>query len=153
MKGPVMKNDFNTEEFRHLMTRLLKSISFLDKEIELNFGISSTRALTLNALTDKKSLKMNKLSEAMSLTSSTMTRMIDNLIKDKLVERGDDPNDRRVVVVKLTNKGKKLKQGIEEFKNRYFDAVRNRIEDNKEGESFATLKTLIDTFENFKAKV
>lgn len=148
-----MKNDFNTEEFRHLMTRLLKSISFLDKEIELNFGISSTRALTLNALTDKKSLKMNKLSEAMSLTSSTMTRMIDNLIKDKLVERGDDPNDRRVVVVKLTNKGKKLKQGIEEFKNRYFDAVRNRIEDNKEGESFATLKTLIDTFENFKAKV
>ena len=148
-----MKGNLNTEEFRYLMNRLLKCISLLDKETRLNFGISSTRAFTLHSLTEKKSLKMSELSEAMSLTSSTMTRMIDILIKDKLVERGDDPNDRRVVVVKLTNKGKKLTQNIEEFKDKYFNAVMERIEDNKKGGSFATLKTLIDAFENFKAKV
>ena len=150
MKGLIMKRVFDNKEFRNLMNRLLKSISLLDKEMELNFGISSSRVLTLIALTDKKSFKMNELSESMSLTSSTMTRMIDNLIKDKLVERSGDPNDRRVVVVKLTNKGKKLTQDIEEFKDKYFDVVKERIEDNKKEEMFGLLKTLIGVFENFK---
>ena len=133
IKISAMKRNFNNEEFRRLMNRLLKIVSLLDKEMELNFGISSARALTLTALTDKESLKMNELSASMSLTSSTMTRMVDNLIKGKLVERGDDPNDRRVVVVKLTNKGKKLTQDIEEFKYKYFDTVRERVEDSGKG--------------------
>ncbi len=148
-----MKSDIKNEEFRCLMKRLLRSVNLLDKEMELNFGISSTRALTLLALTDNKRLKMNELSEEMFLTSSTMTRIIDNLIRDELVERGGDPSDRRVVVVKLTNKGKRLTNDIEEFKDRYFDVVKERIEDEGTTEEvFASLKTLIDTFESLQSK-
>lgn len=148
-----MKNNFNNEEFRYLMKSLLSSINLLDKEMEANFGISSTRALTLSALSDNKRLKMNELSESMLLTSSTMTRIVDNLIKDELVERGGDPFDRRVVVVKLTNKGKRLTKEIDEFKDKYFNAVKERVEGNGTKEMFASLKTLIDAFENFKSKL
>ncbi|GJQ58916.1 MAG: hypothetical protein SCALA701_17170 [Candidatus Scalindua sp.] len=148
-----MKRDFNNEEFRDLMKRLLRSISLLDKEMELNFGISSTRALTLSVLTDKKRVKMSELSEAMVLTSSTMTRIVDNLIKDKLVERGGDPCDRRVVVVKLTNKGKRLTKDIEEFRDKYFDAVKEKIEGNGTDEMFMSLKVLIGAFDSFKSKL
>ena len=146
-----MKSNFNSEGFRYLMKGLLSSINMLDKEMEAKFCISSTRALTLSTLKDKKSLKMSGLSEQMFLTSSTMTRIVDNLIKDELVERGGDTCDRRVVVVKLTNKGKKLTKDIEDFKDKYFEAVKEKVEGNGTKEMFASLKTLIDAFEDFKS--
>ncbi|MDR4505128.1 MAG: MarR family transcriptional regulator [Candidatus Scalindua sp.] len=146
-----MKSNFNSEGFRYLMKGLLSSINMLDKEMETKFCISSTRAQTLSTLKDKKSLKMSELSEQMFLTSSTMTRIVDNLIKDELVERGGDTCDRRVVVVKLTNKGKKLTKDIEEFKDKYFEAVKEKVEGNGTKEMFSSLKTLIDAFEDFKS--
>ncbi len=63
------------------MDDVLKSITLLNKEIELHFGMSSARILTLLAFTEKKTMRMNELSEAMSLTTSTSTRMIDCLVK------------------------------------------------------------------------
>ena len=87
---------------------------------------SGHAAETRDCRQQEKKFHKNKilLNETMSLTSSTMTRMLDNLTKDKLIERGEDPNDRRVVVVKLTNKGKKLTRDIEEFKDKYFSVLR-----------------------------
>ena len=51
---------------------------------------------------------MNKLAKEMFQSFATMTGMIDRLETAKFVERGDDPQDRRKVVVRLTKSGQHI---------------------------------------------
>jgi len=69
---------------------------------------------------------MNALSEWMSLATSTMTRIVDNLVRDGYIERTQDDQDRRVVHVSLTEKGKELHQVI----HRVYHQYHRRIVDN-----------------------
>ncbi len=147
-----MKNKSLNKEIRDLMDTVMKDMYLLDKEIEASFGLTSARVFTLLAFNTREIMKMKELSNALSLTSSTMTRMIDNLVKEGLVERGHEPRDRRLVIVKLTNEGKILTDNIKEYKEKYFKSVMENVEsDGKEMAS--SLKTLIDAFERFKSKL
>ncbi len=132
------------------MDMVLKDMYLLDKEIEMHFGLTSARIFTLLAFSERKIMKMKELSKTLSLTTSTMTRMIDNLVKEGLVERRHEPRDRRLVIVKLTNEGKKLTNNINEYKEKYFKSVMENVE-NDGKEMVSSLKILTDTFERFKS--
>ena len=145
-----MMNKSLNKEIRDLMDTVMKDMYLLDKEIETTFGLTSARVFTLLAFNSREIMKMKELSDALSLTSSTMTRMIDNLVKEGLVERGHEPRDRRLVIVKLTNEGKKLTDNIKVYKEKYFKSVMENVEsDGKEMAS--SLKILIGAFERFKS--
>jgi DNA-binding MarR family transcriptional regulator len=115
--------------------------------------MSSSRILTILAFTEKKIMYMNELSKAMSLNTSTSTRMIDGLVKEGFVERGHDKLDRRLVTVVLTGKGKKIAKDIKAFRDRYFDSIKAKVKDNGKEEMIASLKTLIDAFVHFKSEL
>ena len=53
---------------------------------------------------------IGELGRNAQVKSSTMTDMIDRLEKEKIAERIRDDGDRRVVKVRLTDKGKKIKR-------------------------------------------
>lgn len=150
MKGYFKMNKSLNKEIRALMDTVMKDMYLLDKEIETTFGLTSARIFTLLAFNTSEIMKMKELSNSLSLTSSTMTRMIDNLVKEGLVERGHEPRDRRLVIVKLTNEGKKLTDNIKVYKEKYFKSVMENVEsDGKEMAS--SLKILISAFERFKS--
>ncbi len=148
-----MKSESQNGDISGLMNGVLKSIILLNKEIESHFGMSSARILTLLAFTEKKIMRMNELSEAMSLTTSTSTRMIDSLVDEGFVERGHDKFDRRLVTVGLTGKGKKVAKDIKVFRDRYFDSINAKVKDNGKEEMTASLKILIDAFGDFKSQL
>ncbi len=52
-------------------------------------------------------LRMSDIAKRISATMPTATGIANRLVERELVVRGDDPNDRRVVTVKLTEKGRK----------------------------------------------
>jgi len=52
-------------------------------------------------------LKMNELSRHLMVTGGNVTGIVDPLEKEGLVERADDPADRRAFRVRLTRAGKK----------------------------------------------
>jgi len=62
---------------------------------------------------------MNDLSLKMRVANSTMTRMVDQLVQKGLVNRSADPQDRRIVLINLTDQGKevqlKLKDTLQDF--------------------------------------
>jgi len=53
---------------------------------------------------------MSELSQALRLQPSTVTGLVDAIVDRDLVERYDDAEDRRVVRVRLTEEGKRLRQ-------------------------------------------
>ena len=148
-----MKSEYQNDEISELMGGVLKSAILLNKEIESHFSMSSARILTLLAFTEKKTMYMNELSKAMSLNTSTSTRMIDGLVKEGFVERGYDQFDRRLVIVGLTSKGKKVAKDIKTFRDKYFDLIKEKVKDNGKEEMIMSLNTLIDAFGNFKLQL
>ncbi len=143
---------FFDDEIRDLMDMVLRDMYMLDKEIEDNFGFTSSRIYTLLAFCRKEVMKMRELSEEMSLKTSTMTRMIDNLVKEGLVERMNDPNDRRLVIVSLTIEGKILANNIKEYKEKSLNSILDNIEKEGKVEMVSSLKILLEAFGKFRPK-
>lgn len=148
-----MKNKSRNRNISDLMNDVLKNVTLLNKEAESHFSMSSARILTLLAFTEMEIMRMSELSETMSLTTSTCTRMVDSLVREGFVERGYDKFDRRLVTVELTGNGRKVAKDIKAFRDRYFDSIKDKVKDNGEEEMIASLNTLIDAFEDFKSQL
>ena len=71
-------------------------------------GLSEGRfqiLVRLQAVPDGRST-MGELAEMLEVTPRTITGLVDNLERDGLVKRVDDPNDRRSVYAEVTDKGR-----------------------------------------------
>lgn len=71
-------------------------------------GMCLSDFAVLEALLHKGPLPVNTLGKKVLLTSGSMTAAVDRLERRGLVERQDDPGDRRARVVHLTEPGRKL---------------------------------------------
>ena len=95
-----------------------KVVSILNAYNEISKSINPTQLLKVDltssqikvmvSFTDKDSFTMTELSQAHSVSVSTMTSMVDRLMQNELIERQRDERDRRIVRVGLTPKGKKM---------------------------------------------
>lgn len=69
---------------------------------------------------DDTGLMVSEISGKLNVTSPTVTQHINSLEVQELVERHADPADRRVVRIKLTDKGKEYIQRINEARLELF---------------------------------
>ena len=95
-------------EFSGLIGRLIRSLSLLERDQKNCCGTTMSQCYTIETLAQGGGLSMHELSKDMGVTMSTMTRVIDVLVRDGVVARGSNPEDRRKVCVELTAKGKDL---------------------------------------------
>jgi len=120
--------DFDTDvqEFGELLSKMIRSFVSLERSEIFCCGVTMSQCSTIMAIGKKGKMTMNALSEWMSLATSTMTRIVDNLVRDGYIERTQDDQDRRVVHVSLTEKGKELQEVIHGIYHQYH----RRIVDN-----------------------
>ena len=85
----------------------------------LDFTLSEIKALT--AFRGDKEYTMGELSKNAQVTMPSMTEMIDKLEKNGMADRSRDEKDRRVVKVKLTAKGQRLRK---EFMQKRFNDLK-----------------------------
>lgn len=77
------------------------------KDVE-RYGLTQPQFSVLEALGHLGPMTIGEVSRKMLVTGGCMTVIVDNLERDGLVERVRSTEDRRVVKVGLTEKGKKL---------------------------------------------
>jgi DNA-binding MarR family transcriptional regulator len=70
---------------------------------------------------------MGQLSKELDVPLSTATRIVNGLVDNGLAERTDDPEDRRVVRVILTETGRSLHQIMNEFMRERIDQILGRF--------------------------
>ncbi len=85
---------------------------------------------------------VGELAEKMSVRPPTVTGLTDRLIRQALIERLNDPADRRVVRVALTKEGRRVLGEIEAASRAYLDAIFSRMGDERVEE----LVGLLDEF-------
>lgn len=82
--------------------------SLLDQEMRDATGldIQTYDALLQTFEAGDEGIRMSDLARAVSLTKAGLTALVDRLEKRGLLERANDPADRRVIRIKLTDEGR-----------------------------------------------
>lgn len=78
------------------------------KWVEKQCGISGAHLWVLWEIHQSPGLSVNGLSAAMAFHQSTVSNMVDKLVKAKLIQRKRSNKDQRVVTLCLTNEGRSL---------------------------------------------
>lgn len=61
--------------------------------------------MIIKQLGKENGVQQNFISDKLLVTPSNITKMLDKLEKDELITRNDKKNDRRVKIIKITDKG------------------------------------------------
>lgn len=74
----------------------------------------------LNLLKDKEFLTASELATEMKVSSSHITGVTDRLIKKDMIARERSNTDRRIVYVKITEKGQAVAEKLSDIRRNYF---------------------------------
>ncbi len=102
------------ERLYEAFAELVRGYQFRDRESICCHGVSVSQCYTLDALDRHGPLSMGALASQLHVEISTMTRIVDYLVKSKLATRVTAREDRRVCQVKISAKGRSLVATIRE---------------------------------------
>lgn len=130
-----MEETYKSKEFANTVHQLINQIAKNNQVYEeacVNFfGVTSSQGGTILAIPVDKSLKMNELSAVIGVDTSTMTRMINQLVDKGLVTRKAGEKDRRHVYISLTDAGLKLRKELAEALDKFYQDSLERIPEDK----------------------
>ena len=96
-------------EVFELINTLSKKYDKIQRENIQILELTPTQHLILRELWKSDSKQFKELAETCDCSRSTITGVVDTMEKKELVSRESHPSDRRGLLVKLTKKGKELK--------------------------------------------
>lgn len=108
----------------HDLFNIIKQIPSLRPELEAGDGFTRSEYellafIAINQSDQKRLFSATEISNLLGITPAAVTHMINPLEKAGCVERMQDENDRRLVLIRLTKKGNKIAELlIENFKEK-----------------------------------
>ena len=123
---------FDLDQILNLFFDNIKKVFFPEEWINLDLKFSKSELFTLLLLEKRKEITMTELAEYINSPMSTTTGIVDRLVKNGFIERGRSDFDRRIVVLKLKEKGSELLNHFKETINMYFvKAMKNLTDEEK----------------------
>lgn len=127
-------NDIMDIEEKALITEEFKDITGNDMHIIDAIGIGSPR-------------NMSAVAKTMSVTVGTLTIAINSLVKKNYVERVRSEEDRRVVLLSLSEKGKKAYRHHQKFHD---DMIKATVKGLSKEETLVLVKAITNMTDFFK---
>ena len=134
-------------QFRHQLRRLERR---LDNALQTGTdccGVTLVQCHTLLEIRDNGSLNLNDLAERMELDKSTVSRTVDTLVQDELVDRNPNPANRRAVILGLTPAGNERADRIHQVCDGYFMDILKHIPESEAETVLKGLTILADALE------
>lgn len=104
------------EDIGDLLQKTVRIFQLFERQQIKQHGFTSSQCYILLEVLKYGSLTINEISVKMKLEISTITRIMDNLVRDKLLLRQKSIQDKRIVEAVLTEDGRqaalKLKESI-----------------------------------------
>jgi DNA-binding MarR family transcriptional regulator len=97
-----------TEEIIQLLRRLIRAIGQYTPEAWMDLSLTIGQLKSLFFIDFEGSTNFRKLAAALGRTPPDVTRVVDRLVEQGLVTRRENPEDRRMLLLRTTEKGKAL---------------------------------------------
>lgn len=127
---------------RELLRTLIRKLGVLERS---EAGCCDMTLSQCNALIEVGRagvLSVNQLADRLNLDKSTASRVSDKLVLDGQLLRHEDPNDRRYVVLKLTERGSQTYANLENRMTAYFEEVIAGVDPAERAAMLRGLQTL-----------
>lgn len=109
-------------------------------------GIVTSHGDIIYSLFDKQKMTMAEIAEKIDRDKSTVTALIDKLVRLGYVSKDRDTEDTRVVYVTLTAKGRGLKPEFEDISTEVLKVFFENVSENEKAE---LLRILLKIYNNF----
>lgn len=110
MSVPTDLTDHELRAWQALLHAHHKIVNILDRELQDEHGLpfGAYDVLLRLARAADRELRMSELADRVMISPSGLTRMVDRLERDGLVERKRVSEDARVMMAKLTDRGREV---------------------------------------------
>ena len=135
------------EEVGNTVQHLVRVMQLFERDQIKPHGFTTAQAYVLTQLKDTPELTMNELSEKLNARTSTMTRIINNLVRDGYIARNRDEVDRRIVLVSLTEKGLREAEKLEKAITAYYQKIVAHLPEGQAEEVLQAVALLVQAFD------
>ena len=141
--GPDMSLDLKRQFIAQLVetSRLLRN--YIDHRAKTR-GTTRAQWIVLFRLREQEGLSQVDLAEVLELQPISLVRLLDRLVEHELLERRQDPKDRRANRLFLTERGRQLVDDLDSLRNAIATDVLHDIADEKIKSGLDTLKDVKD---------
>ena len=132
----------------HLAYLLAQANREINRQLETRLsreGVPVEQWRILKVLSDGNGHSMGELAEAVLLNHPTLTKMIDRMVSDALVYRVQDPQDRRKVLMFISDRGKVLCKRLNSLAVSQEQHILENYGDKSTSELKRLLESLIDS--------
>jgi len=135
------------DEVGDTVKRMVRNFQLFERDQIKVYGFTMTQCYCLLELLKEDGQTMQDLSEHMNLNTSTMTRIVDKLVRDKYIHRERSEKDRRVVLANLTEEGKKAAGNLNGSIKDYYEVITKNLPKDRVEEVLEAVSLLMDAFE------
>lgn len=137
-----MSNSNQTQLLRESLRMLVRKLGVLDRGEASCCGITLSQSYSIVEIGRAGTISVNLLTEILGVDKSTVSRSADKLVNNGILLRESDPDDRRSVTLRLSDKGKSVFEEIEKRSTEYFEEVIAGIPGDKREQIIENLQYL-----------
>lgn len=143
-----MSANKSTKIIDKLIRDIHKNLANCIKDSLNEQGLTMPRFLVLWHITKKQPVNMSYLHEKMFMANSTLTVIVNKLVKDDLVKRYRNPEDRRIVLLELTEKGDSKLFEILDIRQGFLEKGLNELDKDEREKLINLLSIVLDNLSN-----
>ncbi|MCB2293487.1 MarR family transcriptional regulator [Clostridium algoriphilum] len=137
-------NNVNGSDLREIVRVLVRNLGLLERNEACCSGVTLTQCHAIVEIGRSEEINLNSLAELLNLNKSTMSRAIDNLVKQNLVIREVHTENRRYIRILLTEKGYEIYKQIEKSMEGYYSNIISLVSGDKKDQVLESLQILVD---------
>ena len=111
------------DDIREQFKELIQKMGLLEEQQTKCCDLSLVQCHVLTEVGNSEGLSVNDLSLKLNLDKSTTSRHITNLVKSGLINRLENPTDRRYFTLSLTESGTETYSSINDTMDGYYDQL------------------------------
>ena len=136
--------DGGAAQLGDLVLRVARTLRRRFSEALAPWDLSPHQARALRVVSAHDGLRLSELAGALRIAPRSATEVVDGLAERGLVERAADPADRRAVVLRLTEAGRRVQQEVSEARAADSNELFGRLSAEDRAELERILRSLTD---------
>jgi len=117
----------------------------LDTWMQLNLSIGQLKSLFF--ISNRGATSLGKLAEALGVTPTNTTGIVNRLLKRGLITRTENPDDRRVLLLRTTDLGDELITGLRQKRKERMKELFSRLTEEEAAIAAEALKIMVKAIE------
>ncbi|MBP1934914.1 MarR family winged helix-turn-helix transcriptional regulator [Ammoniphilus resinae] len=139
-------------ELRYNVQKFIRLFGLLEQNVTpCGFHLSPSQVFSLQELEDK-SLTIGELAERLFLERSTVSRLVDILVKNDFVNRVSNEDNRREVLVSLNEKGRRSLQQVREQSIQYYQSILGDVSEDDQHQILKGFTLFTNALSNKRSK-